>query len=273
MDSAGNIKKRLCSLEGQVALVTGGHRGIGGAISVALATLGADIIVVDRSGPQESDVPERALAIGRQVLSVKADLADEVSVRDAIMRAQHCSMSIFGKDISILVNNAGIADLASLENLSMTTWDEVMNINVRSALLIAQLLCNPSNAGKSRGMLDRPGGGTIVNVSSAASTAALVDHGAYCASKAALNMVTRSMAKEWAGRGVRVNGVAPTVVLTEMGKKVWSAPDKRDPMLARIPAGRFAKVEEISDVVAFLCSDASAMIHGQTIAVDGGYSA
>jgi NAD(P)-dependent dehydrogenase (short-subunit alcohol dehydrogenase family) len=267
MSDAAGLPARLASLEGRVALVTGGHRGIGGAISVALASLGAHIVVIDRSGALGSDVPARVRALGRSLWSVTADLAEEASIRAAVKQAQDASSSV--GVISILVNNAGIADLAPLEDLTMATWDRTMDVNVRAALLISQLLCSGENGG----MLGRPGGGTIVNVSSAAGSSALTKHGAYCASKAALEMLTRCMAKEWSGRGVRVNAVAPTVVMTTMGEKAWGAPEKSGPMVARIPAGRFAKVHEVSDVVAFLCSDAAAMIHGQTIAVDGGYSA
>jgi NAD(P)-dependent dehydrogenase (short-subunit alcohol dehydrogenase family) len=255
------------SLAGRVALVTGGHRGIGAAISVGLASAGADIVILDRSGPGESPVPEAVTALGRKSWTVQADLADETSLRGAVTRAFEL---VSPGTIDILVNNAGVAHLAPLESLSAVDWDKTMSVNVRAAFLLSQMVANGCGIGQ-RGMLARRRG-AIVNVSSAAGSAALLEHVAYCSSKAALDMLTRCLTLEFGGRGIRANGVGPTVVLTEMGIANWSDPGKRDKMLARIPAGRFAEPHEVADAVVFLASDAAAMIHGQTLAVDGGYS-
>lgn len=252
------------SLAGKVALVTGGHRGIGASITIALASQGADVIVIDRNGPGDSEVPTQAASLGRVTWSVTADLSEESSLRTAVTRAKNL---VSPRLIDILVNNSGVAHLAPLEELTTADWDRTMSVNARAAFLLSQAIAVGSD-----GMLAR-GCGVIVNVSSAAGKSALSLHGAYCPSKAALDMLTKCMAAEWASRGVRVNGVAPTVVLTAMGAAAWSAPEKKNPMLAHIPAGRFADPHEVADVVAFLASDAAAMIHGQTISVDGGYSA
>jgi len=133
-----------------------------------------------------------------------------------------------------------------------------MAVNVRAPFLLSQRL-RPRRA--------------IVNISSVAGSHALIGHGAYCASKGALDMLTRVMAIEWGHLGVRINAVAPTVVLTDMGKKNWSDPDKARPMLARIPAKRFAEPYEVANAVVWLVTDKSSMINGQIITVDGGYSA
>jgi NAD(P)-dependent dehydrogenase (short-subunit alcohol dehydrogenase family) len=267
LEHAARTLSRL-SLTGSVALVTGGHRGIGAAISVGLAGAGADIVVLDRGGPGESPVPAAITALGRKVWAVQADLGDEESVRKAAASAFEL---VAPAVVDILVNNAGIACLGPLESLSIRDWDTTMSVNVRAAFLLSQLVATGGNRGDG-GMLARRRG-AIVNVSSAAGSGALLEHGAYCASKAALNMLTRSLAIEFGGRGIRANGVGPTVVLTEMGIANWSEPGKRDGMLARIPAGRFAKPHEVADAVVFLASDAASMIHGQTLAVDGGFSA
>jgi NAD(P)-dependent dehydrogenase (short-subunit alcohol dehydrogenase family) len=258
-NSNGNLLSRL-SLKDRVAVVTGGHRGIGAAISIALATQGADIIVIDRGGSDGSPVRDALDKLGRKLYSIKADLCDAISVSEAAAKAIDC---IKPRRISILVNNAGVALLNPAASLSVRDWDKTHAVNLRAPFLLAQALF-PSLSGESRG--------AIVNVSSAAGGGALLDHAAYCASKSALDMLTRGLALEWGVKGVRVNGVAPTVVLTEMGAMAWGAPEKSGPMLARIPLGRFAQPEEVADAVVFLASDAAAMITGQTLSVDGGFN-
>jgi glycerol dehydrogenase len=121
-------------------------------------------------------------------------------------------------------------------------------------------------------MLER-GRGRIVNVTSQAGVVGLRDHAAYCASKAGLGLLTKVLAIEWGPRGVAVNAVAPTVILTPMGEQVWGDPAVGDPMLAKIPLGRFGQPVEVASVVAFLASDLAGMIHGETILIDGGYTA
>jgi NAD(P)-dependent dehydrogenase (short-subunit alcohol dehydrogenase family) len=255
---AGSLSSRL-SLAGRVAVVTGGHRGIGAAITVALAAQGADVIVIDRGGAGGSPVGAAVDALGRRRFAVRADLSSAQAIAAAAAEAVDC---VKPRRVSILVNNAGVAALAPAASLSTADWDATHAVNARAPFLLAQALLPSLSAG----------GGAVVNVSSAASSGALADHVAYCASKAALDMVTRGLALEWGPAGVRVNGVAPTVVMTDMGAEVWSAPERGGPMLARIPLGRFAQPEEVADAVAFLASDAAAMITGQTLAVDGGYN-
>jgi 2-deoxy-D-gluconate 3-dehydrogenase len=123
-----------------------------------------------------------------------------------------------------------------------------------------------------RNMLDR-GSGRIVNVSSQAGLVGLRDHAAYCASKAGLGLLTKVLAIEWGPRGVAVNAVAPTVILTPMGEQVWGDPDIGRPMLAKIPLGRFGQPEDVACTVAFLASDLAGMINGEIVAIDGGYTA
>lgn len=247
-------------LEGKVAVVTGGHRGIGASISIALAEQGCDVVVIDRAGSADSPVREALNTLGRKRYTIKADLASSASVAEAAAKAVAC---VSPRHISILINNAGVAALGPAAELSTADWNRTFAVNTSAPFQLAQALF-PSLSGG--------GGGAIVNVSSAAGGGALADHAAYCASKAALDMLTKSLALEWGPRGVRVNGVAPTVVLTEMGMRVWSAEEKSKPMLARIPLGRFAQPEDVADAVVFLATDAAAMITGQVLSIDGGYN-
>jgi len=166
--------------------------------------------------------------------------------------------------IDILVNNAGISRVVSLLEMSVEDWNMVQAVNLRAPFLLAQLLAP--------GMIERRQG-KIVNVSSQTSNIALVDHGAYAASKNGLNALTKVMTAEWAPFNVQSNAVCPTVILTPMGEKVWGDPARGDPMKAKIPLGRFGKPVEVADLVLFLASPASDMITGETIYIDGGFTA
>ena len=166
-----------------------------------------------------------------------------------------------GRSICTELARAG----ADVFAVSRTREDlETLDTNLKAAFFLSQA------AG--RGMVAR-GFGRIVNVTSAAALAGLSEHAAYCASKAGLGMLTKVLAIEWGGRGVTVNAVAPTVILTPLGERVWGAPEKGGPMLAKIPVGRFGQPIDVAAVVAFLASDLASLINGETIAVDGGYTA
>jgi NAD(P)-dependent dehydrogenase (short-subunit alcohol dehydrogenase family) len=143
-------------------------------------------------------------------------------------------------------------------------WDLVQAVNLRAPFLLAQALAP--------GMIERKAG-KIVNVSSQTSDIALQGHAAYAASKNGLNALTKCMTIEWARHNVQSNAVCPTVILTPMGEQVWGDPARGDPMKAKIPLGRFGRPVEVADVVLFLASPASDLITGETIYVDGGYTA
>lgn len=249
------------SLSGKVAVVTGGHRGIGRDISLGIGRAGGDVIVIDRKGCGDSDVPSELRSLGRRYWSFTADLGDESSLRAAAA----CAKAAAGQ-VDILVNNAGIGHVVSLAEESSSKWDEIMRVNLRAPFLLSQIFATGEN-----GMLER-GAGAIVNISSVAGSKALEGHAAYAASKAGLDMLTKVMTVEWGGRGVRANAVAPTVVLTEMGRGAWSGA-KGEAMKGRIPGGRFAEGWEVADAVVFLASAAAAMVNGETVGVDGGMRA
>lgn len=247
------------SLSGKVAVVTGGHRGIGRDISLGIARAGGDIIVIDSKGPGDSDVPSQLQALGRRYWNFTADLGDVGALRAAADAAKGVV-----EHIDILVNNAGIGHVVPLEEVEVDDWDATMNVNLRAPFLLAQKFATGEN-----GMLAR-GCGAIVNVSSVAGSGALEGHAAYGASKAGLDMLTKVMTMEWASRGIRANAVAPTVVLTEMGRRAWGSEEKGGAMRRLIPAQRFVEPYEVADTVVYLVSEAASMINGEVVHVDGG---
>jgi NAD(P)-dependent dehydrogenase (short-subunit alcohol dehydrogenase family) len=243
-------------LENKVAIVTGGARGIGAAICRRYADEGARVVVADML---EVEAETLAQEIGRGAFPVRLDVTRQASIDAAVAEVVERAGGI-----DILVNNAGISRVESLLEMPVEDWDLVQAVNLRAPFLLAQLLAP--------GMIERRQG-KIVNVSSQTSNIALVDHGAYAASKNGLNALTKVMTAEWAPFNVQSNAVCPTVILTPMGEKVWGDPARGDPMKAKIPLGRFGKPIEVADLVLFLASPASDMITGETIYIDGGFTA
>lgn len=247
------------SLEGKVALVTGGTSGIGFVAAKVLADAGADIVAAGTPNHTHEDVVGEVTALGRRAVVLTADLAKP----DEPGRLAREALAAFGR-IDILVNNAGIARNAPLLEATIADWDTTMAVNLRAPFLLAQALVPQ--------MIAR-GAGKIINISSQAGVIALLDHGAYVASKAGLNALTKVMTLEWAGHNIQSNAICPTVVLTPMGKRVWGEPEKGGPMLAKIPLGRFGEPIEVADAILFLASAASDLITGETLMLDGGYTA
>ena len=240
-------------LDGSVALVTGGASGIGAAIAAALAAKGARVAVVDLNQAGAVDVGGR-LPDGR---GFGCNVADPESVTAAV----DAVIAEFGQ-IDVLVNSAGVARLAPAEELSLADWDATMAINLKGTFLMCQ------TAG--RHML-AAGRGAIINMASQAASVAIDEHVAYCASKFGVVGITKVLATEWAGRGVRVNSISPTVVLTDLGIKAWDNP-KGEALKKLIPTGRFAYPNEIAAAAVFLASGAAAMINGADLVIDGGYT-
>ena len=236
---------------GQRALVTGAGKGIGREIAVVLAQRGARVVALTRS---QSDLASLASEIGSEGIAV--DLADPHAARQAAEQAG---------PIDLLVNNAGISIPESFLTTSVESWDRTMSVNVRAALVVSQVVV--------RGMIARGTRGAIVNISSQASFIGLADHAAYCASKGALDQLTRVMCLELGPHRIRVNAVNPTVTLTPMGEMAWSDPARRSAMLAKIPLGQFATPRDVAEAVAYLLSDAANIVNGVTLPLDGGFLA
>jgi NAD(P)-dependent dehydrogenase (short-subunit alcohol dehydrogenase family) len=164
--------------------------------------------------------------------------------------------------VDILVNSAGIVMLAPAEELPLDTWDATIDVNLKGTFLMCQTVGNRMLAA------DR---GAIINMASQAATVALDQHVAYCVSKFGVVGLSKVLAAEWAGRGVRVNAISPTVVLTELGRKAWDGP-RGDALKKLIPTDRFAYPNEIAAAAVFLASDAAAMINGADLLINGGYT-
>jgi NAD(P)-dependent dehydrogenase (short-subunit alcohol dehydrogenase family) len=241
------------------ALVTGGSRGIGQHAALSLAHAGCEVLVTGRDREALEQTAAQIEALGRRAHVLQADLAD---AQAAMSMAREADALLGGVDI--LVNNAGLSYPESALETSREHWEETLAVNLTAPMFIAQQVA-PA-------MIAR-GGGKIIMLCSAAGLAGLADHAAYCASKGAMVLLTKVLAIEWARHGVNVNAIAPTVILTPMGEQVWGAPEKRDPMLAKIPAGHFGKPVDVSGLILFLASPASDFMHGETIALDGGYCA
>lgn len=234
---------------GKRVLVTGAGKGIGRAIVADLVRRGATVVALSRS---ENDLATLRAEFGCETVPV--DLADPVATRAAVEQALPADL---------LVNCAGTTDLAPALETTADSFDHIMAVNCRAPLIVAQEYA--------RDVLARGRTGAIVNVSSVASFVGFAEHAAYCASKGALDALTRVLANEWGRRGIRVNGVHPVVTLTPMAVKAWSDPEKSEPMRARIPMGRFVEPHEVAGAVAYLLSDEAAMVNGIDLPVDGGF--
>jgi 2-deoxy-D-gluconate 3-dehydrogenase len=246
-------------LAGKRALVTGATKGIGLEICRVLADAGAHVAAVGRDVAGLEEVTRAIESAERRAVPIEADLATAEGAEGAAKAA----LEAFGT-IDILVNNAGIALVEPLLEAKVDDWDLTMAVNLRAPFIIARAVAPGMIAQRS---------GKIINISSQAGVVGLDDHGAYCASKGGLNMLTKVMTSEWAKHNIQINSVCPTVILTPMGEQVWGDPAKGDPMKAKIPAGRFGKPIEVADLVLFLASPASDLINGQSILIDGGFTA
>ena len=247
-------------LGGKRALITGATKGIGADIARTFAAAGADLMLSGRDEAELSSArTELADEFGVKVETAAVDLA----LPDAPAQLADAAVAALG-GLDILVNNAGISHPQPVIDTDAAMFDATINVNLRAPALLA------SAVGKA--MVEQGTGGSIITVASAAALAPLPDHYAYCASKAGLVMATKVLARELGEYGIRANSVCPTVVLTEMGQRVWGEEAKAAPMIARIPLGRFAIPREVSETVLWLASDAASMISGTDIPVDGGYT-
>ncbi|MFK7892039.1 MAG: SDR family NAD(P)-dependent oxidoreductase [Granulosicoccus sp.] len=246
------------SLENRTALVTGASKGIGAKICRVFADAGADIVAVGRDQSGLDAVCESVTSMGRQCQLHVCELSDTQAI------AAMCDAVIASTRIDILVNNAGVALIDPALNATLADWDKTMDINVRAPFLLSQRFAP--------GMIEQRWG-KIINVSSQAGVIGIEEHAAYSASKAAMNALTRALMSEWARFNVQVNSICPTVILTDMGKKVWGAPEKGEPFMARTPLRRFGEEVEVADMALYLSSDASALVNGETLLLDGGFSA
>jgi L-xylulose reductase len=238
------------SLEGKSVLVTGAGKGIGRATAVMLAGQGAQVIAMSRT---EADLDSLQKEIG--CVCIPVDFADAAATRAAAQQALPCDY---------LVNNAGTTILEPFLETRIDSFDTLLAVNLKAPMILAQEYARHRIAQGERG--------AIVNVSSNASWMGWADHAGYCASKGALDAMSRVMANELGRQGIRVNTVNPAITLTPMAVKAWSDPAKAEPMLRRMPLGRFVEPEEVASVILFLLSDGAAMINGVAMPVDAGFA-
>ncbi|MEI5999552.1 SDR family oxidoreductase [Paraburkholderia bengalensis] len=237
---------------GRSVLVTGASSGIGRVTVELLCASGAQVVAAARNVNELARLAEET---GCEPLVL--DVGDERAIDEALG----------SRDTAFdgLVNCAGTTVLERAIDTTAASFDSVMNVNARGAALVARHVA--------RGMIDAKRAGSIVNVSSQAALVGLEDHLSYCASKAAMDAITRVLCVELGSHGIRVNSVNPTVTLTPMAVKAWSEPSKRDPALQAIPLKRFAQPREVAEPILFLLSDAASMISGIVLPIDGGYTA
>lgn len=248
---------RRFSLAGRKALITGASKGIGAEIARVFADAGADIVATARDSAGLGALAREIRGTGRACLTIAEDLADPAAP------ARIAAEATAWGEIDILVNSAGVAHVRPATTLTLADWEATMAVNLRAPFLLSQALAP--------GMIARRAG-KIINISSQTGVVALQDHAAYAASKGGLNALTLSLAAEWAGHGVQVNAICPTVILTPMGAQVWGDPARGDPMRKAIPAGRFGLPVEVADMALYLASPASGLVNGAVMMLDGGYT-
>lgn len=241
------------SIAGNTALVTGASSGIGAEIVRVFTQAGATVIATGQS-------EDRLAALSQETgcKTIPADIASEAgctALTDAALKIT--------PKIDILVNSAGVALVGPVLDYSAADWDRTMAINLRAPFLLAKDLAPGMIAAKA---------GKIINISSQTGVIALADHAAYAASKGGLNALTKSLMTELAPHNIQVNAICPTVVMTEMGKEIWSPPEKSGPMIAATPLGRFGEPVEIADMALYLASPASDLVNGALMMIEGGYS-
>lgn len=242
------------SLEGKTAVITGGAAGIGYATAEFFHAKGVNLVLADLN----PNLDQVAAGLGEKVIGVVGNVCDP----DYPGKVIDAGVKRFGQ-VDILVNCAGIVALDNAETISADAWNRTININLSACFFMAQAV--------GKYMIDHKVAGSIVNMASQAGVIALDKHVAYCAAKGGIIAMTKVMAKEWGQYGIRVNSVAPTVVLTALGHKAWDGP-VGDAFKKTIPAERFAEPEEIASVIAFLCSKGAGMITGHNLLVDGGFT-
>ncbi len=245
----------IFDLHGKTALVTGGNRGLGGAMAEGLAKAGADIAIVGRK--PDAGVLSRIAGHGVRAEFFPFDLADTEKIPELVAAVK----AAFGR-IDILVNNAGMQKRHKAAEFPKSDWDQVMAVNMNAVFFLCQ------SVGK---LMLEQGSGKIINIASLLSFQGGLTVPAYAASKGAVMQFTKSLSNEWAGRGVNVNCIAPGYMDTEMNEALMADPTRSRQIMERIPAGRWGKPEDMVGAAIYLASRASDYVNGSVLVVDGGW--
>lgn len=244
-------------LDGKVALVIGGNKGLGQAMSLALAVAGADVCVVGRGPAGLKETADALVGLGRKGTQFAADVVDESQVE----RMVAYMLDTYGS-IDILVNSQGTVHFEDAEEFSTEQWNTVIDVNFKSLFLTCK------HVGK---LMLQQGNGKIINISSVRSFQGRARDLAYAPSKGAVNQLTKSLAIEWGPKGINVNGIAPVFTKTAINEALLSNEAVLNWVLGRIPMKRLGELEDLFGPVIFLASDASAFVNGHTLPVDGGW--
>ena len=249
----------LFDLSGKVAMVTGSTRGLGEVAALALAKAGADVAVCGRNEQDLKRVPALVKKLGKETAGFHLD----VTSADSVQKGVDDIMAKFGR-IDILVNNAGVNHRVPVLEYDEDAWDMVINTNLKGYFLVAKAVVPQ--------MIEN-GYGKVINISSILGRVALPNQLAYASSKGGVDQMTKVMAIEWAKQGVRVNAIGPTYFETDLVTQIRNDPERFNFINERTPMGRWGYLDELEGVVIFLAAPASDFITGQTIYIDGGWTA
>jgi NAD(P)-dependent dehydrogenase (short-subunit alcohol dehydrogenase family) len=250
---------RRFDLSGRVVIVTGASKGIGRELTILLAETGAIVVPTVRAHADSDAVASEAQSHGLTVHPQQLDVRDVASITEAVSSI----VAAHGR-IDVLVNNAGLGFARAAFDVTEADWDEMMAVNLRGAFFMSQAVA--------RTMVSGGRGGRIVNISSQGGLVGLPDAAVYCASKGGLNMMTKTLALEWARDAITVNAVAPTFIYTPGTAPILDEPKMRAAVLGKIPLGQFALTNDVAGAIIYLASDAGRMVTGTVLVVDGGWT-
>ena len=247
------------SLKGHIAVVTGASKGLGRQMAEAIAAAGAQVVLVARNESLLADVVQGIRESGGEAEHVAADVTDETAGSEVEQAVQE-----FYGDCDILINNAGINNRKPIEEMSLDEWNEMIAVNLTGAFIMSRAFI-PG--------MKRKRWGRVINLTSIMSHVSLPNRTAYSTTKSGLLGFTKALALELASHNITVNGISPGPFATEMNRPLIEDPEKNRQFLARLPVGRWGRVEEIGQLAVYMCSDGAGFLTGTDVVIDGGWTA